>query len=54
MNSVILNPKNGRLKRLNKLVVNAGKAGLVIWAVTLAGLLGGGALLVYKTSALGS
>jgi len=29
-------------------------AGLLIWAVTLAGLLGGGALLVYNTSALAS
>ncbi|XP_059662298.1 photosystem II 10 kDa polypeptide, chloroplastic [Cornus florida] len=29
-----------------------GTTGLLIWAVTLAGLLGGGALLVYSTSAL--
>ncbi|MCH1921711.1 photosystem II protein PsbR [Shewanella sp. A3A] len=29
-----------------------GTTGLLIWAVTLAGLLGGGALLVYNTSAL--
>ncbi|KAL9366224.1 hypothetical protein Peur_037423 [Populus x canadensis] len=29
-----------------------GKTGLLIWAVTLAGLLAGGALLVYSTSAL--
>lgn len=29
-----------------------GKTGLAIWAVTLAGLLAGGALLVYNTSAL--
>nr|ACZ54010.1 chloroplast photosystem II protein [Wolffia arrhiza] len=29
-----------------------GKTGLLIWAVTLAGLLAGGALLVYNTSAL--
>nr|CAD1841495.1 unnamed protein product [Ananas comosus var. bracteatus] len=29
-----------------------GKTGLLIWAITLAGLLGGGALLVYNTSAL--
>ena len=29
-----------------------GTTGLLIWAVTLAGLLGGGALLVYTTSAL--
>lgn len=31
---------------------NAGTTGLLIWAVTLAGLLAGGALLVYNTSAL--
>ncbi|CAL5003445.1 unnamed protein product [Urochloa decumbens] len=31
-----------------------GTTGLLIWAVTLAGLLGGGALLVYNTSALAS
>jgi photosystem II protein len=31
---------------------NAGTTGLLIWAVTLAGILGGGALLVYSTSAL--
>ncbi|KAL6843136.1 hypothetical protein ACP4OV_026849 [Aristida adscensionis] len=31
-----------------------GKTGLLIWAITLAGLLGGGALLVYNTSALAS
>ncbi|KAL8126580.1 photosystem II 10 kDa polypeptide, chloroplastic-like [Apium graveolens] len=30
----------------------AGTTGLLIWAVTLAGILGGGALLVYSTSAL--
>lgn len=30
----------------------AGTTGLAIWAVTLAGLLAGGALLVYNTSAL--
>ncbi|WVZ94612.1 hypothetical protein U9M48_040482 [Paspalum notatum var. saurae] len=29
-----------------------GTTGLLIWAVTLAGILGGGALLVYSTSAL--
>ena len=29
-----------------------GTTGLIIWAVTLAGILGGGALLVYSTSAL--
>lgn len=29
-----------------------GKTGLLIWAITLAGILGGGALLVYNTSAL--
>ena len=29
-----------------------GTTGLLIWAVTLAGILGGGALLVYNTSAL--
>lgn len=29
-----------------------GTTGLAIWAVTLAGLLAGGALLVYNTSAL--
>ncbi|KAF3325702.1 Photosystem II polypeptide [Carex littledalei] len=29
-----------------------GRTGLLIWAVTLAGILGGGALLVYSTSAL--
>ena len=29
-----------------------GKTGLLIWAITLAGILGGGALLVYSTSAL--
>ncbi|XBH65172.1 hypothetical protein VPH35_118811 [Triticum aestivum] len=29
-----------------------GTTGLLIWAVTLAGLLGGGVLLVYNTSAL--
>ncbi|RRT78664.1 hypothetical protein B296_00025709 [Ensete ventricosum] len=29
-----------------------GTTGLLIWAVTLAGLLAGGALLVYNTSAL--
>ncbi|XP_059277386.1 photosystem II 10 kDa polypeptide, chloroplastic-like [Lycium ferocissimum] len=29
-----------------------GKTGLAIWAITLAGLLAGGALLVYNTSAL--
>jgi hypothetical protein len=33
---------------------NAGTTGLLIWAVTLAGILGGGALLVYSTSALAS
>ncbi|KAJ8429861.1 hypothetical protein Cgig2_010641 [Carnegiea gigantea] len=31
-----------------------GKTGLVLWAVTLAGVLAGGALLVYNTSALAS
>ncbi|CAM0911020.1 unnamed protein product [Alopecurus aequalis] len=31
-----------------------GTTGLLIWAITLAGLLGGGALLVYNTSALAS
>ncbi|XP_057549800.1 photosystem II 10 kDa polypeptide, chloroplastic-like [Amaranthus tricolor] len=31
-----------------------GTTGLLIWAVTLAGLLAGGALLVYNTSALAS
>ncbi|KAM0853828.1 hypothetical protein ACQ4PT_021014 [Festuca glaucescens] len=31
-----------------------GTTGLLIWAVTLAGILGGGALLVYSTSALAS
>lgn len=31
---------------------DAGTTGLAIWAVTLAGLLAGGALLVYNTSAL--
>ena len=31
-----------------------GTTGLLIWAVTLAGILGGGALLVYSTSALSS
>ncbi|KAL6659447.1 hypothetical protein ACP70R_003487 [Stipagrostis hirtigluma subsp. patula] len=31
-----------------------GTTGLLIWAITLAGLLGGGALLVYNTSALSS
>ena len=36
------------------LYVTAGTTGLLIWAVTLAGLLGGGALLVYNTSALAS
>nr|AAN60205.1 photosystem II 10 kDa protein [Xerophyta humilis] len=29
-----------------------GTTGLIVWAITLAGLLGGGALLVYSTSAL--
>ncbi|KAA0873338.1 hypothetical protein EYC94_25995, partial [Enterobacter hormaechei] len=33
-------------------VYAGGKTGLAIWAVTLAGLLAGGALLVYNTSAL--
>jgi hypothetical protein len=33
---------------------NSGTTGLLIWAVTLAGILGGGALLVYSTSALAS
>ncbi|KAE8681155.1 Photosystem II 10 kDa polypeptide [Hibiscus syriacus] len=33
-------------------VYTGGKTGLVIWAVTLAGILAGGALLVYNTSAL--
>ena len=33
-------------------VILAGTTGLLIWAVTLAGLLAGGALLVYSTSAL--
>ncbi|KAG2639880.1 photosystem II 10 kDa polypeptide, chloroplastic-like [Panicum virgatum] len=31
-----------------------GKTGLVLWAITLAGILLGGALLVYNTSALAS
>ncbi|GAU28616.1 hypothetical protein TSUD_55600 [Trifolium subterraneum] len=33
-------------------VYTGGTTGLAIWAVTLAGLLAGGALLVYNTSAL--
>ncbi|KAF9673013.1 hypothetical protein SADUNF_Sadunf11G0104100 [Salix dunnii] len=33
-------------------VYAGGKTGLLIWAVTLAGILAGGALLVYSTSAL--
>ncbi|XP_071725745.1 photosystem II 10 kDa polypeptide, chloroplastic-like [Rutidosis leptorrhynchoides] len=33
-------------------VYAGGVTGLLIWAVTLAGILGGGALLVYSTSAL--
>ncbi|KAK8706426.1 hypothetical protein V6N13_049993 [Hibiscus sabdariffa] len=33
-------------------VYTGGKTGLAIWAVTLAGILAGGALLVYNTSAL--
>ncbi|KAL7593725.1 photosystem II 10 kDa polypeptide, chloroplastic [Lactuca sativa] len=33
-------------------VYAGGTTGLLIWAVTLAGILGGGALLVYSTSAL--
>ena len=33
-------------------VYAGGKTGLLIWAVTLAGILAGGALLVYTTSAL--
>ena len=33
-------------------VYTGGKTGLLIWAVTLAALLAGGALLVYSTSAL--
>nr|CAK22270.1 Photosystem II 10 kDa polypeptide, chloroplast precursor [Oxybasis rubra] len=33
-------------------VYTGGTTGLLIWAVTLAGLLAGGALLVYNTSAL--
>jgi len=33
-------------------VILAGTTGLLIWAITLAGLLAGGALLVYNTSAL--
>ncbi|CAO2840199.1 unnamed protein product [Amaranthus hypochondriacus] len=35
-------------------VYAGGTTGLLIWAVTLAGLLAGGALLVYNTSALAS
>jgi photosystem II 10kDa protein len=38
-----------RFMNLSLFVV--GKTGLLIWAITLAGLLGGGALLVYNTSA---
>jgi len=34
------------------LYVTAGTTGLLIWSVTLIGLLAGGALLVYNTSAL--
>lgn len=33
-------------------IVYAGTTGLAIWAVTLVGILAGGALLVYSTSAL--
>jgi len=35
-------------------LIYAGKTGLVLWAITLAGILLGGALLVYNTSALAS
>lgn len=35
-------------------VYTGGTTGLLIWAVTLAGILAGGALLVYNTSALAS
>ncbi|PNX78490.1 hypothetical protein L195_g034468, partial [Trifolium pratense] len=34
------------------MLMDTGTTGLAIWAVTLAGLLAGGALLVYNTSAL--
>ncbi|GAY49399.1 hypothetical protein CUMW_118800 [Citrus unshiu] len=34
------------------MLMDTGATGLAIWAVTLAGLLAGGALLVYNTSAL--
>lgn len=35
-------------------LIYAGKTGLLLWAITLAGILLGGALLVYNTSALAS
>jgi len=35
-------------------LIYAGKTGLVLWAIPLAGILLGGALLVYNTSALAS
>lgn len=35
-------------------LISAGKTGLFLWAITLAGILLGGALLVYNTSALAS
>ena len=40
------------VNEMNNVIMFAGKTGLLIWAVTLAGILAGGALLVYSTSAL--
>ena len=41
-------------KNILVLYVTIGITGLLIWSVTLIGLLAGGALLVYNTSALAS
>jgi len=43
---------NAIVNEMNNVIIFAGKTGLLIWAVTLAGILAGGALLVYSTSAL--
>lgn len=37
---------------LQNFLIFPGKAGLLLWAITLAGILVGGAILVYNTSAL--